>query len=230
MRVTSSGTGSAGSKLVIINNKQWKGNYISAGIGNIHIFIKNEGSSALQMRIVILSATGSCSSVNPISVPISSGWIAVNFPVSATALTGGTVNTILTNVTEIRLLHRSTPGTTGDPISAQLGIDNITATSTPTNVDNNPSEAPLAFHLYQNYPNPFNPTTMINYELPIKSFVAIKVYNILGKEVATLVNAEMQAEGMHSVQFNASGLSSGIYFYHLDAGNNTKVKQLVFLK
>ena len=164
--------------------------------------------------------------MNPVSVPVGSGWIAVNFPLSASALTGGTVNTILTNVTEIRLLHRSTPGTTGDPIAAQLGV----ATSSPTEVDNNPSEAPQTFHLYQNYPNPFNPTTMINYELSANTLVTLKVYNVLGKDVAILVNAEMEAEGTHRVQFNASGLTSGIYFYRLEAGTNTQVKQLAFIK
>jgi hypothetical protein len=230
VRITSSGGSGAGSKLVINNTNQWKGNYISAGIGNINVFLKNEGSSVLQMRIAILSGSSSCSSVNPVSVPVGSGWITVNFPLSASALTGGTVNTILANVTEVRLLHRSTPGTTGDPIAAQLGVDNITATSSPTNVDNGLSEAPQTFHLYQNYPNPFNPTTMINYELPANSLVTLKVYNVLGKDVATLVNAEMEAEGTHRVQFNASGLSSGIYFYRLVAGTNTQVKRLVFMK
>ena len=230
MHASSSGTGTAGSKLVLFNTKQWTGNFISAGIGNIHMFLKNEGNSALQMRIAIVSALGSCSSVNPVSVPIGSGWIAVNFPISASALTGGTVNTILTNVTQIKLLHESAPGITGDVIAAQLSIDNITATATPTNVDDTQSETPRTFNLSQNYPNPFNPTTFINYELPVNGFVTLKVYDVLGKEVATLVNAEMQAEGTHSVQFNASGLSSGIYFYRLEAGNNTQAKRLVLMK
>jgi hypothetical protein len=230
MRAISSGGVGAGSKLVLFNTKQWTVNYISAGIGNIHMFLKNEGNSALQMRIAILSSSGSCSSINPVSVPIGSGWIAVNFPISASALTGGTVNTILTNVTQIKLLHESAPGITGDFIAAQLGIDNITATATPTNVDDTPSETPRTFNLSQNYPNPFNPTTFINYELPVNSFVTLKVYDVLGKEVATLVNAEMKTEGTHSVQFNASGISSGIYFYRLVAGKNAQVKRLVFMK
>ena len=230
IRVISSGGGGAGSRLIINNTNQWKGNYISAGIGNIKAFLKNEGSSVLQMRIAILSASSSCSSVDPVTVPVGSGWIAVNFPVSASTLTGGTVNSILTNVTEIRLLHRSTPGTTGDPVSAQLGIDNITATATPTAVDAAPLESPRTFNLSQNYPNPFNPTTTINYDLPVNSLATLKVYNVLGKEIATLVNAEMTDGGTHSVQFNASGLSSGIYFYRLVAGTNTQVKRLVLMK
>ncbi|RPI02793.1 MAG: T9SS C-terminal target domain-containing protein [Ignavibacteriae bacterium] len=230
MRATSSGSGAAGSKLVLFNTKQWKGNYISAGIGNIRMFLKNEGTSALQMRIAVFSSSSSCSSLNPVSVPIGGGWIEVNFPVSASALTGGTVNTILTNVTELRLLHESAPGTTGDVIAAQLGIDNITATAAPSNINEPPSETPRTFNLSQNYPNPFNSSTFINYELPVNSMVTLKVYNVLSKEVATLVDAEMKGEGAHRVLFNASGISSGVYFYRLEAGKNSLVKRLVLLK
>jgi hypothetical protein len=230
MRAISSGSGTAGSKLVLFNTKQWTGNYISAGIGNIHMFLQNEGSSALQMRIAILSASSSCSSLNPVTLPIGSGWTSVNFPITTSSLTGGTVNTILTNVTEIRLLHESAPGTTGDLIAAQIGIDDITATSLPTHVHDSPLETARTFNLLQNYPNPFNSTTLINYELTVNSIVTLKVFNVLGKEIAILVNAEMKAKGQHIVQFNASGISSGVYFYRLETGENTQEKRLVLLK
>jgi len=230
MRATSSGGSSAGSKLVLIDTTQWKGNYIAAGIGNIHMFLKNEDSSALQMRIAIFSVSGNCSSVNPVSVPVGSGWIAVNFPLSPSSLTGGAVNTILSNVTEIRLLHRTTPGTMGDVIVAQLGIDDITASASPTNVNELPPGISRTFELYQNYPNPFNPSTRINYNLPVTGFVTLKVYDVLGKEVTTLVNNEMKTKGTYSLQFNASGLSSGIYFYRLESGTNAQVKRLVIIK
>jgi hypothetical protein len=230
MRATSSGGSGAGSKLVLIDTTQWKGNYITAGIGNIHMFLKNEGSSALQMRIVIFSVSGSCSSVNAVSVPVGSEWIAVNFPLSLSALTGGTVNTILSNVTEIRLLHRTTPGTMGNSIVAQLGIDNITASSSSTNVNEIPLETPRTFELYQNFPNPFNPSTIIKYDLPFAGFVTLKVFDVLGKEVRTLINTEMKTEGTYSVQFNASSISSGMYFYRLEAGKNAQVKRLVIIK
>jgi hypothetical protein len=230
IRAASTGGGGAGSRLVIFNKKQWTGNYITAGIGNIHMVLKNEGTSALQMRIAIFSSSGSCSSVNSVSVPVGSGWVAVNFPISSSALTGGVISTILTNVTEIRVLHASAPGTKGDPIAAQLGIDNITATALPTNVDDRQSEMPGTFELSQNYPNPFNPTTSIKYVLPAADITTLKVFNVLGKEVATLVNAEMMTEGTHSVQLNASGLSSGAYFYRLESGNNVQVKRFLLVK
>ncbi len=87
----------------------------------------------------------------------------------------------------------------------------------------------LSFDLSQNYPNPFNPTTQINYQLPKESFVNIKVYNMLGKEVANLVNSYKTA-GNYSIEFNASKLSTGTYIYKIIAGNFTDVKKMLLLK
>ncbi|MBN1637628.1 MAG: T9SS type A sorting domain-containing protein, partial [Ignavibacteriales bacterium] len=81
----------------------------------------------------------------------------------------------------------------------------------------------------QNYPNPFNPSTVISYQLPVSSLVQIKVYNVLGQEIATLVNEEKPA-GTHNVKFNASNLSSGIYFYRIEAGKFVETKKMVILK
>jgi hypothetical protein len=91
--------------------------------------------------------------------------------------------------------------------------------------------APTVFALKQNYPNPFNPTTIINYELPMNSHVTLKVYDVLGKEVATVVNTTQNA-GSYSINFatNKYGMSSGIYFYRLDAGNYTEMKKMVVIK
>jgi photosystem II stability/assembly factor-like uncharacterized protein len=85
------------------------------------------------------------------------------------------------------------------------------------------------FSLSQNYPNPFNPTTNIQYQIPNREFVTIKVYDILGNEVATLVNEE-KPTGSYSVNFDAGELSSGIYFYRLTAGDFGKTKKLLLLK
>ena len=71
-----------------------------------------------------------------------------------------------------------------------------------------------SFTLEQNYPNPFNPSTVISYQLPVSSDVTLKVYDVLGNEVATLVNEEKSA-GSYEVEFSADGLTSGIYFYKL---------------
>jgi hypothetical protein len=91
------------------------------------------------------------------------------------------------------------------------------------------SEIPTTFALYQNYPNPFNPSTTISYDLPERARVKLSVYNILGQEVATLVNAE-QEPGRYDVKFDASGLPSGIYFYTLQTPYFTKTNKMVLVK
>lgn len=85
------------------------------------------------------------------------------------------------------------------------------------------------FILFQNYPNPFNPQTKIKYQIPELSFVTIKIYDVLGKEIATLVNEEKTA-GVYEIKFDAIALTSGIYFYHLSAGNYVETKKMVILR
>ena len=96
-------------------------------------------------------------------------------------------------------------------------------------VEVNVQGEPKDFSLAQNYPNPFNPATIINYQLPSKAYITLKVYNILGKEVAALVNEEKQA-GNYQARFDGNGLASGIYFYTLRAGNFVLTKQCVLIK
>jgi hypothetical protein len=88
---------------------------------------------------------------------------------------------------------------------------------------------PQEFALHQNYPNPFNPTTTISYGLPENVYVTLRVYNLLGQHVATLVDGK-QSAGFYEIPFNASQLSSGIYLYHLSAGNYTTVRKMNLLK
>ncbi|RJP64835.1 MAG: T9SS C-terminal target domain-containing protein [Ignavibacteriales bacterium] len=88
---------------------------------------------------------------------------------------------------------------------------------------------PNEFFLSQNYPNPFNPSTTIRYSIPELSNVSIKVYDVLGREVATLVDEEKPA-GNYQVQFNAENLKSGIYFYTLKAREFSQTKKLTLLK
>ena len=95
--------------------------------------------------------------------------------------------------------------------------------------DNITNSQPERFFLSQNYPNPFNPVKKISYELPVANHVTLKVFDILGKEVMTLVN-ERQDAGNHEIEFNGSSLSSGVYFYRLEAGEFTDVKRMVLIK
>jgi hypothetical protein len=86
-----------------------------------------------------------------------------------------------------------------------------------------------SYALAQNYPNPFNPSTTIRYSIPKSGLVTLRVYDMLGREVATLVDQEQNA-GVYSVKFNASGLSSGIYLYKLESGSFTKTHKLMLVK
>ena len=88
---------------------------------------------------------------------------------------------------------------------------------------------PTAFALEQNYPNPFNPTTRIQYTLAAQAHVSLKIFNVVGQEVATLANG-IQEAGYKSVVWNASGVSSGVYFYRLQAGSFTETRKLILLK
>ena len=97
-----------------------------------------------------------------------------------------------------------------------------------TSVESNPI-LPKGFELKQNYPNPFNPITVITYELSTISDVSLIVYDVLGKKVQTLIN-EHQSAGNHSVTFNASNFSSGVYFYRLNVDGYTASKKMLLIK
>jgi len=98
-----------------------------------------------------------------------------------------------------------------------------------TGINNNLTGTPKEFALYQNYPNPFNPVTKIRYDLPISGFATLKVYDILGKEVATLVNEQKNA-GRYIVDFDGSNLSSGVYFFKYQVGGFIQTKRMMLIK
>jgi predicted GH43/DUF377 family glycosyl hydrolase len=89
--------------------------------------------------------------------------------------------------------------------------------------------APVDYVLYQNYPNPFNPTTTITFGIPVKTHVVLKVFNAVGEEVAQLYNGEKEA-GRYTIEFNAEGLPSGIYFYQLKTENYIQMKKMILLR
>lgn len=88
---------------------------------------------------------------------------------------------------------------------------------------------PEVYSLEQNYPNPFNPTTVIRFSIPKSEQVTLKIYNLLSQEIVTLLNKELRA-GVHEIDFNASSLSSGVYFYSINAGSFTSSKKMLLLK
>jgi len=111
----------------------------------------------------------------------------------------------------------------------------LTFFKTPLSVEEKSKEIPTNFSLSQNYPNPFNPSTVISWQLAVGSHVSLKVYDVLGNEVATLVNEEKPA-GKYHVSFNALSttnnqpIASGIYFYKLQTANFSAVKKMILLR
>ena len=99
----------------------------------------------------------------------------------------------------------------------------------PTGVKQTADAVPAEFKLEQNYPNPFNPTTNISYSILNTAKVTLKIYDVLGREIKTLVNSE-QRPGRYNVTFDARDLSSGVYFYKLSAGNYIATKKLMLIK
>ncbi|HTY38475.1 MAG TPA: T9SS type A sorting domain-containing protein, partial [Bacteroidota bacterium] len=88
---------------------------------------------------------------------------------------------------------------------------------------------PMAYELSQNYPNPFNPTTTIQFTIPSQDVVTLKIFNVLGQEIMTLMHEKMDA-GKHTVRFDASKLTSGVYLYQVTAGKFVDTKKMVLLK
>lgn len=108
----------------------------------------------------------------------------------------------------------------------EILIDNCDGTTTAVE---DVLSVPTEFALQQNYPNPFNPSTTIRFNIPTQSHVSLKIYDIMGREVTTLVNEEL-ASGTHEFQFNASHLASGMYIARLQAGNFSAVNKMTLLK
>jgi len=136
--------------------------------------------------------------------------------VDGTVFAGASVNTMAANK---KYLFAGT----------QSGAWRIPITDVITSVNDNRSHLPTKYALYQNFPNPFNPSTVISYQMSVNSHVTLKVYDVLGREIVTLVDGK-QGAGTHSVTFNAGNLPSGVYFYRLQAGSYSDTKKLVLLK
>ena len=125
-----------------------------------------------------------------------------------------------------------TLSSTGCPVGWAVGSTGviIKVTSTLLGINNNNTNGiPTEYQLAQNYPNPFNPSTKISYALPKSGLVTLKIYDIVGREVSTLVN-EVKTAGSHIVEFNASNYASGTYFYRLQNNDFTETKKMLLVK
>jgi autotransporter-associated beta strand protein len=132
---TSSGAGSAGSKQIMFNDAQWTGNYITAGVNRITMDFLNVGGTDVSMRIALRSFAAAYASTNGFAVPADGQWHHAVFDISPTTMTnvGGTdsLSATLSNIFDARVLSSTAPSFMGDPIAAQIGVDNILATSIP---------------------------------------------------------------------------------------------------
>lgn len=116
-------------------------------------------------------------------------------------------------------------GPNGTPVHQR----SISLTVTPVGLSSNETEVPKDFYLYQNFPNPFNPTTDIRFDIAKAGLVKLSVYDITGKKVADLVNENLNA-GKHTVDFNASNLASGVYFYRIETPDFTSIRKMMLIK
>lgn len=123
----------------------------------------------------------------------------------------------LNSITRLRELSDHVQNIYDENFQSVLAVQNIS------------TEIPDQFSLYQNYPNPFNPNTIINYELRVTSYAKLVVYDIMGREIRTLVN-EKQSPGTYQIELDGSGLTSGVYFYRLTAGEFTDTKRMLLVK
>ncbi len=156
------------------------------------------------------------------------GWLSV-WPTSGQIAIGETVSVTITfDASNMTPGAYNTTVTVGDPhhgpvlVPVDLIVMNITAIGVE-------ESGPSTYELKQNYPNPFNPSTQITYELPANQLVTLKAYNLIGQEIATLVRGE-QSAGTHTVVWNASMHSGGVYFYRLQAGPFAAVKRMLLVK
>ena len=150
--------------------------------------------------------------------------------------TAGTVvgNTAtIVNSTQTSIGSGGFVNTTTTITGAVATVDSLLCSNFPTDIEQFP-DSPDAnaeeFTLFQNYPNPFNPSTRISYSLPNSGYVSLKVYDILGREIETIVN-EFQKAGTYAAHFDASNLASGIYFYELQVGNEfVETKKMLLMR
>ncbi len=165
---------------------------------------------------IVSSVTSNSITVSAPNYQITASTVVLdaNFkPISSTSLSAGQQVTIWSSLSS------------SQPTALQIQ----TSAAVVTDVKNNTSTLPKEYKLSQNYPNPFNPSTNIRYTLPQQGLVTLRVYDILGREVATLVN-EVKPAGTYVVRFDAGQLASGVYLYRIESGNFISTKKLVLLK
>ncbi len=138
------------------------------------------------------------------------------------------LNAYIGQTIKIRFYYYTDSGTPGDGFYFD-DFRIVDYSDNPTTIKSNGSEVPKTFSLYQNYPNPFNPITKINFDIPVNSFVKLRLFDIVGREISVLVNENLSA-GKYTYELNATNLSTGAYFYKLETEKYSDVKKLIVNK
>ncbi|MCW8848424.1 MAG: T9SS type A sorting domain-containing protein [Melioribacteraceae bacterium] len=189
-----------------------------------HLYVTNEAQILSEIQISPNNIVVSAGEVFEFTV---TGKNQFNFPIDYPFIweaTGGTIDVNgLFIAGESDGSYQVSVSDSNGSIAATANINILVG------VDSKDMNLPKNITLSQNYPNPFNPITTINFSLPYKSFVSLKVYDLLGREIKTLVSGEKKP-GYYNIQFGSEQLSSGIYFYKLEAGNFIETKKMILLK
>lgn len=170
------------------------------------------------------SFNGTAAQVTSTLMPVTLNGLAIDNEAGVKLSQATTINGVLRLVAGV--FDNTIPFTLGPngSISYEGGSLKI-----PTSVEQLSEILPTEFALMQNYPNPFNPSTTIRYDVPKETNVTLKIYDIMGREVAELVNQRHDA-GAYQIAWNANGMTSGVYFYRISAGDFTSVRKLILMK
>jgi photosystem II stability/assembly factor-like uncharacterized protein len=159
----------------------------------------------------------------------SEGWIVLGFSAHFMVSTNSGINWSLINATENSELYDIQFVNQRNGWSCGKNGVILKYNSNTIGINNNPEEIPISFKLFQNFPNPFNPVTKISFEIPVKGEVKLKIYDVLGNLVYTLVNGNLDA-GKHNYDFSGEDLSSGVYYYTIEAGSFKETKKMMLIK
>ena len=181
-----------------------------SGMTYLHIDYWTNNSTAL--NFFVISQTPTVDSDYHTFAIVSEQWVSVDIPLTTFP------NVDLTDVFQFKAEGNGT-----------IYWDNFYFYSNPVGIDNRSEILPMGFSLEQNFPNPFNPSTTIRFSMKHADHVVLKIFNIAGQEVATLLGGQSNS-GNHAVQFNANDLGSGTYFYSLTVGKQSVVKKMVLIK
>ncbi|MFH1195529.1 MAG: T9SS type A sorting domain-containing protein [bacterium] len=154
--------------------------------------------------------------------------LIAQYSISTGVLSSGGASIVGSNYSITGTTGQTFIGTTAENFMVSSGFW-YTTSAILTNIISTDDYIPFKFSLEQNYPNPFNPTTTIRFSIPERTNVVLKIFDLLGAEITSLVNEELKP-GVYQVVFNATGIASGIYFYSIQTGEFHEVKKLMIIK